>query len=297
MTQPTPLQRYAAVQKAVDRELAAILRDAAAEGERILASLSGNSVTTAVTRAQISVAVRELRHMQAEMWGYVTDATRDGMVRAGDQAAEAENYVNRQVFKLVGMDRKAFEHAMKVRAQAAVKAYQARMDNGISLSQQVYKTRALTSGQVDRIINRSLLLGHGWEKIADNVRRFINPNVPGGVSYAAKRLARTEINNAFHRVQIDQRKDSPFTEGFQWHLSGSHPRPDDCNDYAERSTFHGGGPGVWRVDEVPGKPHPNCLCYLTTVLKDEATLYQEFLNGRYNSYLDDVVGNASKLLA
>lgn len=290
MTSPTPLQRYAAVQTVVDRELAAALRDAAEEGQRIVDRLSSQkSFAAKVQRAQIATMTRELRKLQGDLWGHVTLATQAGMAKVAMQAAEGENLLNRVFFNQIGGPIGELERALHIRAQAAVQAYQAKMDNGISLSQQVYRTQALATGQVDRIVGRSLLLGQGWKQIADGVKDLIRPDVPGGVSYAANRLARTEINNAFHRAQIDQRKDSPFTEGFKWNLSGSHPKPDACNDYADDVHFKGGDPGVFRSSEAPGKPHPNCLCYLTTVMKPDNVLFDEFVAGKYNTYIDEQV--------
>jgi hypothetical protein len=206
------------------------------------------------------------------------------------QVAEAENLVNRLLFNPVfGGPIPELERAMQVRAQVAIQKYKARMDNGISLSDQVYKTQALSNGLVDREINRGLLLGRTAKQIAESVRGFISPSTPGGVSYAAERLARTEINNAFHRAQIDQRLDSPFTTGFKWHLSGSHPRPDACNDYADSVHFKDGDPGVFKPSEVPGKPHPNCLCFLTTEQVSEDEFIQGFVQGKYNTYIDEQV--------
>lgn len=289
-TSPTPLQRYLVVQGLVDKELAAILRDAAQEGERILKRLAGKKgVGAAVERRQVAEATRALRALQADLWGQITPAIQAGMARAAMQVAEAENLVNRLLFNKIGGPIPELERAMQIRAQVAVKNYQARMDNGISLSSQVYKTQALSNGIVDREINRALLLGRTASQLADSVKALIRPDVQGGVSYAANRLARTEINNAFHRAQIDQREGAPWTVGFQWHLSGSHPKPDECNDYASGVHYKGGDPGVFKAGSVPGKPHPNCLCYLTTVQEDEEEMIQRFLNGDYNSYIDEQV--------
>jgi hypothetical protein len=287
---PNPLQRYLVVQKVVDKELAAVLRDAADEGERLITRLADKKgIGAQVERAQYALLVRELRKQQGELWGSVTKTLQQGMMRAGAQAAEAENLLNRTLFNALGGPMPQFERAMQVRAQAAVQAYQARTDNDISLSEQVYRSKTLADGQVAREVNRGILLGQSARQIADRVRSSIRPDVPGGVSYAAYRLGRTELNNAFHRAQIDQRKDSPFTEGFKWHLSGSHPRPDACNDYAEKTHFRGGDAGVFRPSDVPGKPHPNCLCYLTTVTIDEDEFVNRFLRGEYNTYLDEQV--------
>jgi hypothetical protein len=273
----------------MDRETAAVLRDAAAEGERIIQSLGKKSISDIVQRSQYAAAVKGLREMQGEMWGGITKNLAAGMDRAAAQVAEAENLVSRTLWNAIGGPMPEYERAMHMRAREALKNYQARMDNGISLSDQVYKTQALYTGKVAQEVNRGILLSESAKQIADRVKGFISPAVPGGVSYAATRLGRTELNNAFHRAQIDQRKDNPWTEGFQWHLSGSHPKPDACNEYADKSHFKGGDAGVFKASDVPGKPHPNCLCYLTTIQVGEADFIDAFLRGDYSTHIDEQV--------
>lgn len=204
------------------------------------------------------------------------------MQRAGQSAADGENLLRATVFK--GFDDLAV--AMKAKAQVHIQNYISHTENGMSLSEKVYRTQALTNGLVDKEIGRSLLLGEGHTKLAKRVKGLINPATPGGVSYAASRLARTELNSAFHYTQIDQRAGEPWTAGMKWELSGSHPVPDECNAYASSVHYSGGDPGVFKADDVPGKPHPNCLCYLTTVQVGEEEMMQKFLNGDYDSYID-----------
>jgi hypothetical protein len=82
------------------------------------------------------------------------------------------------------------------------------------------------------------------------------------------RLARTELQNAFHAGQIEAMKATPGLLGSQWKLSGSHSEPDECNFYAEENRFELGR-GVFPVSKIPLKPHPNCLCYMVAVHKPE----------------------------
>jgi hypothetical protein len=100
------------------------------------------------------------------------------------------------------------------------------------------------------------------------------------------RLARTEINNAFHFTQIRYTREMPWVEGYKWNLSGSHGRPDVCNQMAEHS--EGLGRGVYGKGGVPGKPHPMCLCFITTETIDNATFYKRYRSGAYDRYTDSV---------
>lgn len=288
---PNPLQRYLPVQGVVDKELAAILRDAADDAEKSILSLAGKGgIGAEMQRSQYALMVRELREMQGQLWGSVTPALEKNMLRAGQAAAEAEKAVDALFWQGLGTPPMSeYTRAMEIRAQAAVRAYIAKTDNGIPLADSVYKAQAQSTDAVNREVRRAILTGQSARQLADRVKGLIRPDVKGGVSYAARRLARTELNNAFHRAQIDQRRGDPFTKGFKWHLSGSHPRPDACNDYADNSHFSGGEKGVFRASEVPGKPHPNCLCFITTVQKSEEQMLNEFLGGQYNTYLDEQI--------
>jgi hypothetical protein len=99
------------------------------------------------------------------------------------------------------------------------------------------------------------------------------------------RLGRTEVNNAFHASSVKQYRETPWVEKCKWHLSGSHPKPDLCNEYAENN-----GNGVWAVDDVPAKPHPNCLCYVTPINTDLNKFVKNFKAGQYDSYIDEKMG-------
>lgn len=287
MVAATPLSRYVRVQRVVDRELAAVLRDAANEAEKIILALGNKKGEGAkIRRAQMQLQLKQLRKLQAELWGNVTKATELGMRRAAEGAAEAEIAVNRLLLEAIGTTMHEFEGAMRLQAQEAVQNVISRGANGIPLSRQVYRTEALAKRQVDKAINRALLLNFSAKELAATVKHLINPATPGGTSYAAMRLARTEINNAFHRTQIDLRSGDPWTEGFKWNLSGSHPRPDECNDYANSVHYRGGDPGVYKVADVPGKPHPNCLCFITTQTIDTEDFINGMASGKFDSFIN-----------
>lgn len=290
MAQQTALSRYVRVQRGVDRELARDLKDAADEAERMILALGKRKdVGSVIRRSQLAGTLKQLRKLQAELWGSVSKATEMGMMRAAEAAAEGEIAVNRVLFNAAGVVMVDFDEAMRLQAQEGIANLLARGANDIRLSSQVYKSAALSKKLVDKAINRALLLGFSAKELAATVKGLINPNTPGGVSYAAKRLARTEINNAFHTSQVNLRQDDPWTNGFKWHLSGSHPRPDECNDYASRTHYRGGEPGVFKVGNVPGKPHPQCLCWLETVVMDKEDFIDAMASGRFDSFIESKI--------
>jgi len=291
-SQPSPLQRYLTAQQRSDRELAIVLRNAADDAEDLMTKLGRKYTFSAeMRRAQISLVLRELRTQQALLWGQVDDLLGNQLTYAADAAADAEEFMTDDLFRR-GLGTSAMEElkqAYRAQAQATVRAYQARTALGIPLSQQVYKTSAWSTGLLERRINSGILLGKSAAELAKDVKDLIRPDVRGGVAYAAKRLARTELNNAFHEAQKTIRSQDPFITGMKWNLSGSHPHADDCDVLAGDTHFSGGRAGEFRADQVPGKPHPQCLCYLSSIPISSKEFTQRFVNGDFNSYIDNKI--------
>ena len=177
-------------------------------------------------------------------------------------------------------------------AKTGVDSLISRKVNGISLSQKVYNNQALSKGIIDKTINNGLALGMNARDIAKSVVGFIDPQTPGGASYAAMRLGRTEVANAFHTTAVRRYQQTPWINVVKWSLSGSHPAGlvDDCNDYAEGVHFKGGEPGEFLTMEVPGKPHPQCLCYVEPVVIDLDTYVKNFKAGEYDDYINGQLG-------
>ena len=283
-----PLRLYLSAQQRHDREQARVLRDAANEAEALMRKLGAKyNFGSEVRQAQIALVLRELRTQQALMWGSIDDTLQNAMDYAADAAAEAEEFFNDNLFRAMGtpsMD--ALTAANRAQARATAAAYRARTALGIPLSQQVYRTSAFSNGILERRVNNAILLGKSAAEIANDVRDLIRPDVPGGVSYAAKRLGRTELNNAFHQAQKDLRTRDPFVTAMQWNLSSSHPRADDCDVLAHDSHMPGGKAGQFRPEDVPGKPHPQCFCFLTSVTVGDKEFIQNFVQGKYNTAID-----------
>jgi hypothetical protein len=273
-----------------EQDLDNVLRDAMADAKRRLAKLAGKSgMGSEVRAAQLRQTITALRSTQAALWQEAGKIVSAGRTRAAVAAVEAEQAASRALWDKLGGPIKKLESALAEQAKTTVDTLAARAANNIKLSDQVFKTAALSSGQVDRAINRSILQGDSWKEMADRVSGLINPGVPGGVSYSAKRLGRTELNNAFHRQQIQEADESPLVTGVQWHLSGSHRHSDACDTYAHGVHVQGGGQGVFATNEVPPKPHPQCFCFLTTVHVGEEEFIDGIFSGKYHEYIDSTV--------
>lgn len=142
--------------------------------------------------------------------------------------------------------------------------------NGYRLSDRIWRTSVDVRSRINLLLETEIARGTSAVDIAEMLEPFLTPGgavsrtmkpypPPYGTegSYAARRLARTEITVAAHRATVSASIANPFVMGVQWRLSLSHPRIDICDDLAR------GGPngdGIYPPDQVPAVPHPHCLC-------------------------------------
>jgi hypothetical protein len=136
----------------------------------------------------------------------------------------------------------------------------------------VWQTAVNARARIDALLDYHISRGTAAVDIAEELERFLQPGwdgrrtpLPYGLegSYAARRLARTEVTAAAGRAVVNASQANPFVGGVRWRLSGSHGRRDICDDNAS------GGPagdGVYPPEAVPDYPaHPHDLCSLVPV--------------------------------
>lgn len=261
-----PLNEYIKVQQRADIELRRILREAANMAARIILR-QGNGVGGTIRVAQLGIMLEQINKIMQETWGDVERTSNKyfGLAEgAADRAAMsiyrvlAANMTERQSEELLDAFMPYLERGMELDS----------LRRPIELSERVYKNVQLSNGLVEKTIRAGIINQVSARELAAEVRKFIRPDVPGGISHSAMRLARTEINNAFHERQIMQGLDNPFVAGTKWNLSRSHPKADGCDERARGGV---NGDGVYEPRAVPSKPHPQCLCYMTYETVDEAT--------------------------
>jgi hypothetical protein len=272
-------------QKAFDAELRVILRDAANEAESLIKRMVGDDIGTAIRRSQLQQSAFALRSIEAQMWDRLSRAMREGIERTSRQAVHGTMLINDVLAAALGST--DLGPTFLYGARASVENVRSRLINAIDLSPRVYKNRALSEKTVFRVVNRGIATGSSAAEIAKSVKHLIRPDTPGGTSFAARRLGRTELNNAFHTTTIRSVAEAPWMAGMKWELSNSHARSDECDDFAE-ANHDGIGAGVFRPEHTPGKPHPQCLCYVTTITVDREEFRSRFLSGEYDSYLGAV---------
>lgn len=293
MTDPLlPLTGYLPVERQVLARMATDLLDAQQDLQSRIAKLAARNggVGAQVRATQLSQINKALQTTMDALWKELGQEIIVGGQEVADVASSTQAVYDRILFNSAGVTLPdAVVRGEQAYARNVVEHYWSRMENDISLSRQVYKTEAMSKGWVDRAVNRVILQGGSWKDIADAVKPFIDPNVKGGVSYAAKRLGRTELNNAFHQSAIRLGEANPWVEGQQWNLSGSHPRKDECDTLASKTVSRNLGRGVYPADEVPRKPHPQCLCYLTPKTVSEEEFFDRLMAG---DYVDATEGRA-----
>lgn len=262
MAQPSPreFQPYRHVQGAAEKELRQVLEATAKLIQKRIAGIRPG-VGGVVRAAQLRLVLAAIKRLQRQMWtNGITPAIQreiDAALEAGESAVEA---LTRVAYTALNDDAaEELVKGLKAAAESGLKSDAARKKR--DLSQRVYKLRALHEGKVEEIVRAGLIAGLSAKELASEAYQYVSPTTKGGASYAAMRLARTEINNAFHERQIEGAK-RPGVEGVKWNLSGSHKVPDECNVYAEHEPYD--------PDEIPDKPHPQCFCYLTYVMQPPA---------------------------
>lgn len=283
------LIRYIEVQKKYDDKIFSILKSASDAAEREIKKYKDKpGIGVQVRVAQLMGARGSIHRVLAFMWRDIGNLVKAGRAESQAEAIEQsfdwdETLLARAITN--SDDRDAIRSYLLSSADKNIDALMARIfGTRFTLSQLVYQAQKLSDGWVERIINDALGRGATVSELADDVKGLINPNVKGGPSYAANRLARTEINNAYHAQSIQSAQDKPWVNGMRWRLSNSHPTPDNCNLYADAD--NGLGNGIWMVDRVPNKPHPQCLCYVVPELVTIAEFNRNWRLGIYDEWMD-----------
>ena len=169
----------------------------------------------------------------------------------------------------------------------ALKEFQSRTVNGLSLSDRVWKVCEQSKEQLELYMQSGLATGRSAANIAGDVKKYLkNPDArfrrvrdesgklvlskpmkdyhPGQGVYRsayknALRMTRTETNAAYRSADMERWKKIDFVKGYEVKLSNNHPAVDICDylkgEYPKTFFFDG-----W---------HPNCYCYCVPVLPSQ----------------------------
>lgn len=281
------LEKYILVQAGADKKIKQVLTEASIDAyNRIILLDSNGTFSARVRQAQIRMVMNEVRTVTKEIFGEVLQIVKSGQKAQAVQAVNAFAETDKKYLEAVFSEThnkqsvSDFLDGQRTQSQLQIAHVISRITKSeIPLSQRVYRSESLSNNWVQRAVNSSILRGDSARNIAETVRSHIKPTVPGGVSYAALRLGRTELNNAFHATTVAIAEDRPWVNTMQWHLSGTHvPQNCLCERYARLGEF--------AVEHVPGKPHPQCRCYVTPTLIPLASFTDHLLAGYYRDWTD-----------
>lgn len=167
---------------------------------------------------------------------------------------------------------------------------------GHVLSERVWNTAEDVRERIDRMLSYHISRGTGAVEIARELEQFLTPGARGQKtvkpygtegSYAARRLARTEITVAAHRASVSAALVNPMVQGVKWSLSPSHPEYDICDEYAK------GGPngdGIYPPYDVPEVPHPHCLCHQSPIVHGDRSEVVDRLRDEIQGARADLLG-------
>lgn len=293
------LNRYLKVQAPVDRKVKAVLTLAAENAyNQLIAETSKSSFSATVKSAQLRISLKEIKEILHVLFGDIKPVIEAGQRDSAGVAFDAFTDTDREYL------RRAFLESIKVLNPRAdekdvrrilagyVRSARVGAVNNVRhsissltksdqpLSARVYHAEKLSTGWVKNQVAAEIARGADPRKIAKIVQTSIKPTTPGGVSYSAMRLARTEVNNAFHATSISIAEDRPWIENMKWNLSGVHDPKSQC--ICQRLANQ-----IYLVGSVPPKPHPQCRCFVTPEVEAWDSFLRHLTAGQYRSWINE----------
>lgn len=285
-----PLRGFRSMQTRADTSFAVMLERTAIDIRQRIRGLPRNT-SGEVRTAQLNAVLNQINLLNERLWNTsLLDEILANSGQARQLAQRSMETLNRFLLGNLPADlAQAVSESLSATAQAGIRSALARVPR--QLSDRVWNNSQIANGKIEELIRSGLASGLSAAEMAGTVYDFASPRTPGGQGYAAMRLARTEINNAFH----EQQKAQGFQIGVlgtKWNLSGSHKVPDLCNEYAEHrdpelaKKLGALAGGVWNADEVPDKPHPHCFCFMSYVTFSPREFADAMLSGQFDDELD-----------
>lgn len=289
------LNRYLAVQSKTDTKFRTALIGAAEQAySQVIALDSSKTFSAGVRSAQLKLVMQQVQAVHSDLFKKLLPIIADGQRSSATASVIAFGETDRtyleRAFANSPTDRSrsvdAYLASQKQTAAAGVVHAISRITNSDQpLSARVYRTRYLANTWVKNQLNVALLKNASAKEIALKIRSSIRPNVAGGVSYAALRLGRTELNNAFHATTITLAQNRPWVTGMDWNLSTTHENStkqlaEICEVYSHQT---------FTVENVPAKPHPQCRCYATPKVEPMGVFLTHLTAGQYRDWMKENV--------
>lgn len=166
----------------------------------------------------------------------------------------------------------------------ALKAFQTRADNGMSLSQKIWDQSQNYKAELEAALSAGIQKGMSAVTLSKRVSKYLNDFDSLKKDYKERygrevdclnceyrsiRLARSEINMAYRTAEQERWKQFDFVIGYEIKLSHSHhermPHGDICDDLK----------GKYPKDFKWTGWHPNDMCYAVPILKTEDEFFAD----------------------
>lgn len=251
-------------------ELRRVYRRAADQVRKDIEALTPGTLRRSHLEALAANLDRRARELNAQ----VLTATTRGVYLATEAGTSAAQNISARLLKDAWPEVEVARLFAPINERAAMMVLARAGKDGLKLSDRIWRVGEHWRNAIARVVEDGVARGLDARKMAREVQKYLLPGgwtphkletrrrlgVPKDVSYEAMRLARTEMNNAFHEASIMANRAAPSYRGVYWRLSESHPEPDACDDLASNMTY--GEPGFYPEGKEPPKPHPQCFCYL-----------------------------------
>jgi len=124
----------------------------------------------------------------------------------------------------------------------------------------------LSAQEIQELFEIGEITGYQASKLNESLYRKLPLGVYRSPLANAFRLSRTEINNAYHLRDYENRQKLPFVIGITVNLSDNHDIIDMCDDLK----------GNYPPDFIFTSWHPNCKCFTTSILAPESEIRKFF---------------------
>lgn len=189
----------------------------------------------------------------------------------------------------------------------ALKAFQRRADNGMNLSQKLWKQSISLRKELEQTISTAIDKGQSAVVLSKRISKYLKdfPSLKADYTekygkavschdcqYASIRLARTEINMAYREAEQLRWRQFDFILGYEVKLSKRHPAPDICDDFI----------GQYPKDFKFVGWHPNCMCYVVPIVMSDEQYYgsanarqRGMIVGTPRTFFDYLIKNNEKI--
>lgn len=156
----------------------------------------------------------------------------------------------------------------------ALRAFQRRTEYGMNLSAKLWNQSDGYVRELEHAISAGIEKGMSAVTLSKRISKYLVdfPSLRADYGerygkavecqdceYRSVRLARSEINMAYRTAEQQRWNQFDFIIGYEVKMSGSHPRPDICDQLA----------GKYPKDFAFTGWHPNCMCYCVPIIMSE----------------------------